>query len=111
MNNITEADGWNAKDTLSKANTLRSTYKYDDKNNMVDEKHYDINGTLSEEIQFTYDSSGNIASQKTEDMTNAAYNASFKYTYDFDKKGNWIKQNVYAKDSLVRVRNRNIEYY
>jgi hypothetical protein len=71
---------------LSQANevTLRLVYKYDDKNNIIEETDYNRDGTVK---------------------------AAYTYTYEFDKKGNWVKQKKIQNGSVVEVRTREYKYY
>jgi hypothetical protein len=58
--------------------------KYDDKNNMTEESTYNSDGTLK---------------------------TAFTYTYEFDKKGNWIRQKKMQNGAVVEVKVREYKYY
>lgn len=59
-------------------------YKYDDKNNIVEETKYRGDGTLTSTATFTY---------------------------EFDKKGNWIRQKKIQDGAVVEVRERVYTYF
>jgi hypothetical protein len=110
-NNITEIDGWNSIDSVKKTNTLKNNYKYDDKDNVIEERHFDIKGNLVGKPLSTYDGQGNLIAV---DIYGQAFNRGgqkFTYKYDFDKTGNWIKQMISSNDTLMGTKNRAIEYY
>lgn len=71
---------------LTQTNALigKVEYKYDDKNNIIGENKYKGDGTLTESSTFTY---------------------------EFDKKGNWVRQEKIQNGAVVEVRERVYKYY
>ncbi len=71
---------------LTQTNALigKVEYKYDDKNNIIGENKYKGDGTLTESSTFTY---------------------------EFDKKGNWVRQKKIQNGAVVEVRERVYKYY
>lgn len=71
---------------LTQTNQLigKVEYKYDDKNNIIEETKYKGDGTLTEKATFTY---------------------------EFDKKGNWIRQKKVVNGAVVEVRERQYKYF
>lgn len=59
-------------------------YKYDEKNNIIEETKYKGDGTLIETSTFTY---------------------------EFDKKGNWVRQKKIQNGAVVEVRERVYKYF
>ena len=62
----------------------KTSYKYDDKNNKTEETIYNPDGSVKE---------------------------SYSYTYEFDKKGNWVKQRKIQNGTVVELRKREYKYY
>ena len=62
----------------------KTKFKYDNKKNLVEEKHYDENGELSRNK---------------------------KYTYKYDSQGNWIEKIVYNEEKPEFIISRTISYY
>jgi len=60
------------------------TYKYDDKDNMIQETKYAADGTVKED---------------------------YTYTYDFDKKGNWTRRKKMQNGTVVEIRERQYKYF
>ena len=71
---------------LSQNNTLmgKVEYKYDDKHNIIAENKYKGDGTLSESSTFTY---------------------------EFDRKGNWVRQKKIQNGVVIEVRERVYKYF
>jgi len=59
-------------------------YKYNEKNNPVEEIHYGKEGTVTE---------------------------TYTYNYDLDKKDNWIRQKKIQDGKLIAIKERDIDYY
>lgn len=58
-------------------------YKYDDKNRMIEETQYGTKGELK---------------------------STFTYSYEFDKKGNWVRRNKMQDGKLAEIKERQITY-
>jgi len=105
--NQIENDRFNAIGKLSK----RTTYKYDGQGNQIETNVYSDDGKLLYRANTTYDSSSNcieaIAYQP--DSSNVT-KTNYRY-FDYDKVGNWLKQELYMNDSLYKIVQRTIEYY
>lgn len=62
----------------------KTVYKYDDNKNIIEETKYDGNGNVQDV---------------------------FTYVYEFDKKGNWIRQKKIKDGSVVEFRKREYKYF
>jgi len=74
-------------------------YKYDSKGNLIEKKEYDYNGKLKEG-EYTKDF-----------IIYDNYSIKYKYDFDFDKKGNWIKKIEYHNEKPCYYVEREIEYF
>jgi YD repeat-containing protein len=121
-------------------NTITEIYEYayDDFMNIVEEKHYTANGVLDSKSTYKYDNKNRKVESINYDYTdgesiekiNLAYNVQgdlaelvhyysgwenpliSKYTYTYDKMGNWISQEEMSLDSdYTDTLERSIEYY
>ena len=63
--------------------TEKSTYKYDEKGNKIEQNYYYVEGKRSK----------------------------FTYKYEFDAVGNWIKKTGSGDGEPIYIRERVIEYY
>jgi YD repeat-containing protein len=116
------------------------TYKYDINSNLVVEKEFSHQDTLNylektnfiynDEnqlifrentsginnntyiLEFTYDSFGNILSEKHTENGNCIEKRSYRNEYLYDIQNNWIKRTTYSLNGQVKyVLEREFEYY
>ena len=129
----------NFQTTKNKSYNYSNTYKYDNKNNIIEtNSDFDIFGSLK--VVNIYDSKNRIEKSieyrnkqiekvilfdKFYDESlisfyrNGTLERELKYEYEFDTKGNWIKRKAYVKNSskhgdefkFIYVENRKILYY
>lgn len=59
-------------------------YKFDAKNNVTEEVHYNNDGSIKE---------------------------TYTFTYDFDKKNNWIRQKKMLNNTVIEIKEREIKYH
>lgn len=62
------------------------------------------------EYNVTYDRKGRIIEKKKKDKTNDSFTI-YSYTYEDDKKGNWIVKNTFVDGEASSRTRRNIKYY
>lgn len=120
-------------------NTDESTFKYDENKKYITEwklikqdygdiytytNHYNKKGFLVkklieygrydrtrlsfEKTVYNYDKNGNLIE---EDIQGRGVNTARTFTYEFDKKKNWVKKTIYENGLAVMVVEREIEYY
>jgi hypothetical protein len=83
---------------------------YDENNRWTRVKEIDKNGKVSGQSAVTYDAKGNT-------LTHTSYNAKGKayenttYVYEYDTKGNWVKQKRSVNGKLQGTIERSIVYY
>ncbi|HET9432836.1 MAG TPA: hypothetical protein VFO37_03725 [Chitinophagaceae bacterium] len=62
----------------------RIVYKYDEKNNLIEQTEYGKDNKLS---------------------------AAYTYSYELDKKGNWTRQKKIQNGSVIEIKEREISYH
>ncbi|MBI4945653.1 MAG: hypothetical protein HY840_04545 [Bacteroidetes bacterium] len=111
-------------------------YAYDDKGHKTEETDYDSNGDLAGVNKFDskgnrielhiymkfdnknsgsnsvykYDDMGSIIEEQT-DWTDGTFHSRNKYTYDYDKQGNWVKKIEFENDVPKYITVRDITYF
>lgn len=96
---------------------LRYTYKY--KGNQKEEMVYAEDSSLNQKYLYTLDDKGNEIEEIVYEVRDNSIRDKYSYSYEFDAKGNWIKQTTskwVTKDGKSRfepysVTYRTITYY
>jgi hypothetical protein len=111
-------------------------YKYDEKGQLTERIAYRGNGTFLFKYVFNYDDNGNRTewiqqgsdssvvgkviykynekndlAEQTEYNGNGSVKAIYTYSYEFDKKNNWIRRKKMQDGKVVEIKERNIQYY
>jgi len=111
-------------------------YKYDEKGQLTERIAYRGNGTLLFKYIFNYDNSGNRiewiqkgqdtsvvgkviykyneknnVSEQTEYNGNGSVKAIYTYSYESDKKNNWIRRKKMQDGKVVETKERDVKYY
>jgi len=84
------------------------TYSYNKDANILEIKHFDKDNYLTNSYVFDYNSEG-VLTEKKKITDKLIYKTS--YIYDTDKFNNWVKRIEYVDDSPVKVTLRDIEYF
>jgi hypothetical protein len=85
-------------------------FKYDENGNKTEWIQEGQDSTVIGKIIYKYNEKNNLAEQ-TEYSGDASVKAVFTYSYEFDKKGNWIRQKKMQDGKVIEVKERNIKYY
>ncbi|GGB79842.1 hypothetical protein GCM10007424_19970 [Flavobacterium suaedae] len=95
-------DSYDDSETIEK-------FVYDGKGNKVT---WDVqkNGEPFLKINYTYNENGDVTGVRTYNNIGKAIEER-KYTYNYDKEGNWIKKSIYIDGELKFVEQRDITYY
>ena len=108
--NLIEVNWFNPDGSLNS----KYTYKYDDKGNKIEQNSFKPNISLSFKLTYKYDDKGNeieINSFNSDGNLDDKY--TYKYTYD--QQGNWIQKISYVVENGVekpsQIVERTIEYY
>lgn len=116
------SDGYLAEETLILNNGNKGMrYVYNHKNNQIEKLVYTTDGELNQKYLSLLDDNGNEIEKITFDLSKAQYygNRKYRYEYEFDAKGNWIKQtgkkevieNGVASYKIEYVKYRTITYW
>lgn len=89
---------------------MKEKYTYDSKGNKLTAKFYDNEGNLSLKQTQTYDDKDSFTSFIHEDFS-GGNSYSYKRSYKYDSKGNWIKSKTHNDSNYATVYERTIEYY
>ena len=114
---------------------FKQFYSYDEKGQLIERAVYRDNGAFFYKYGFAYDGSGNKTEWTRLTSNNAVlgkvvykYNdknnlieqneyegastlkSSFTFTYEYDKKGNWIRQNKLQDNQVIEIKERQITY-
>lgn len=89
--------------------TIQDKFMYDDKGNKVSWQILKNNTPISG-AQFSYDSHNNLTSVISTDDKNNVIDKR-EYTYEYDKKGNWIKKTSRINNTKLLSSERTITYF
>lgn len=90
--------------------TLKTVYKYDKRGNKVEEYMYNGENTLIAKWLSKYDDKNRIIEEDYY-YSDGSLNAKETYNYEFDKKGNWIRQIISEDGTPKFIVLREIIYY
>ena len=88
----------------------KTTHKYDEKGNNIEENRYNGDGSLDFNITYKYDEKGNMIEENYY-IAGGSLSSKYTYNYEFDAMGNWIKKTCIANDKPKELIERVIEYY
>lgn len=90
--------------------TIRTIYKYDKKGNKINEEMYNSEGGLIAKWLSKYNRKG-LAEEESYYYSDGSLNSKENYSYEFDEKGNWIRQIIHENDQPRYIVIREIVYY
>ncbi len=76
-------------------------YVYNHSGNQVEELVYTTEGELNQKYLVTLDKNGNEVEETSFGITKIYPDRKYRYTYEFDEKGNWIKKQHLPKQSKM----------
>lgn len=79
---------------------IKKTYKYDDKDSIIEYKYYDEDGTLNGKTTYKYDEKGN----KIKEGIYYKSELSWMYDYVYDDNGNQIEWSSHTKNGELSFR-------
>ena len=88
---------------------FRYTYKYDDKGNRTEWVQIGPKGAVVGKVLYKYDDKNNLIEETKYGSDNNVTETS-TYTYELDKKGNWLARNKLQDGKVVEKRERKISY-
>lgn len=93
---------------------LKFTYIYDDKNNRIEECEYNFDGSLKEKTTYKYDNMQNLIKKDgyiTDKDETYIVTYEYDFEYDYDEKGNWTQKISFYNDVPQVITEREYEYY
>jgi len=89
---------------------FRYIFKYDDNGNKTEWIQQGSDSSVVGKVIYKYNEKNNLVEQ-TEYKGNGSVNANYTYSYEFDKKNNWIRQKKIQDGKVVEIKTRDIKYY
>lgn len=86
------------------------TYKYDKRNNRTEIVAVDPQGELIQKFTYKFDKRGNETEVVEYDASNTIIDEK-TFTYQYDKKKNWILKKEYLEDKIVAKFEQTLEYF
>jgi len=105
-NNLIEETQFNANKILNEM----STYKYDDKGNMIEKCVYGNDRNLESRTTYSYNEKRDLTEVFFYNMDGRLEKKS-TYEYKYDFKDNWIEKVDYINEKVMKITEREIEYY
>ena len=87
----------------------RYLFKYDDKGNRVEWIQIGANGLMVGRVTYKFDEKNNLVEEISHDSNNIP-KATYTYTYEFDKKGNWTRRTKLENNTAIEIKERNYNY-
>lgn len=88
----------------------KSTYKYDDKGNEIEWNSYNADGSLDNKYTYQYDDMGNQIEWNRYKADGILYSKG-TYEYEFDNIVNWIKKAEFNNDMPYEITERELTYF
>jgi hypothetical protein len=85
-------------------------FKYDDNGNKTEWIQQGPDSSVVGKVIYKYNEKNNLAEQ-TEYKGDGSVKAIYTFSYDFDKKNNWIRQKKMQDGKVVDIKERDIKYY
>ena len=87
----------------------RYLFKYDDKGNRTEWIQIGANGLMVGRVTYKFDEKNNLVEEISHDSNNVP-KATYTYTYEFDRKGNWTRRTKLENNTPVEIKERNYNY-
>ncbi len=92
----------------------RKNYRYDDSGKEIEfiwSGYCQEQGFHTRYYKYKYDLFGNVIEKKSTTVPKTNEDTLLKYQYEFDEKGNWIRQTLYKNGIPFNIIEREIEYF
>jgi len=103
---LTERIAYRGNGTL----LFKYTFKYDDNGNRTEWIQQGSDSAVIGKVIYKYNEKNNLAEQ-TEYNGNGSVKAVYTYSYDLDRKGNWIRRKKMQDGKVVEIKERDVKYY
>ncbi|HET6767891.1 MAG TPA: hypothetical protein VFH08_10850 [Chitinophagaceae bacterium] len=84
-------------------------FKYDDNGNKTEWTRYGPDNSILEKVVYKFDAKNNLI-EETKYKPDGSLKEAYTYSYEFDKKNNWIRQKKMQDNTVVEIKEREIKY-
>lgn len=88
----------------------KTTYMYDNKGNNIERISYNSDGRLDSKITYKHDDKGNIIEYNFYN-SDGSLNKKRTHQYEYDKKGNWLREIISIDEKSTYILEREYEYF
>ena len=89
---------------------FRYGFKYDDNGNKTEWTRYGADNSVLGKVAYKFDAKNNLI-EETQYKPDGSIKETHTFTYDFDKKNNWIRQKKMLDNKVVEIKEREIKYH
>jgi PBP1b-binding outer membrane lipoprotein LpoB len=89
---------------------FKYVFKYDDNGNRIEWIQQGQDSSVVGKVIYKYNEKNNLAEQ-TEYKGDGSVKAIYTYSYEFDKKGNWLRRKKMQDGKVVEIKERDVKYY
>jgi YD repeat-containing protein len=88
---------------------IKTTYEYNEKDQIVRQTEYNTRGGITYESEFVYDELDNLSTETATYRGNKTFD--YSYVYEYDNQGNWINKRSLSNEKTFSLQIRIITYY
>jgi len=85
-------------------------FKYDDNGNKIEWTRHGADNSLLEKVVYKFDTKNNLI-EETKYKPDGSIKEAYTYSYEFDKKNNWIRQKKMQDNKVIEIKEREIKYH
>jgi len=103
---LTERIGYRGSGSI----LFKYIFNYDDAGNRIEWIQKGPDTSIVGKVIYKYNEKNNLTEQ-TEYNGNESVKANYTYSYEFDKKNNWIRRKKMQDGKVVEIKERDVKYY
>ena len=84
-------------------------FKYDDNGNKTEWTRIGADNSILEKVVYKFDAKNNLI-EETKYKPDGTVTEAYTYTYEFDRKNNWIRQKKMQDNTVIEIKEREIKY-
>lgn len=85
-------------------------FKYDDNGNKTEWTRHGADNSILEKVVYKFDAKNNLI-EETKYKPDGSVKEAYTYSYEFDKKNNWIRQKKMQDSKVIEIKEREIKYH